>query len=127
MSQQASQSDASEVTLVQWLRRVQTAWELDLPKLSQLSHVSTELLERYLKMSASEVRALPSIPPGLENAMALVSVFKALSQKIPDADRQNEWLTTENDTYEKHKPIEVMAMSPEHLAWVSYTLVGPLE
>jgi len=117
----------NEVTLVQWLRRVQTAWELDLSKLSQLSHVPIETLDRYLKMSASEVRELPPIPPGLENAMALVSVFKVISERLPDAAQQNEWLTTENDAYEKHKPIEVMAMSPAHLSWVSYTLVGPLE
>jgi hypothetical protein len=118
---------SEEVTLVQWLRRIQTAWELDLPKLSMICHVPTELLEKYLKMSPAEVRDLPSIPTGLENAMPLVSVFKSISVKIPDAEGQNEWLTTENETYEKNKPIEVMAMSPSHLAWVSYTLASPLD
>lgn len=116
-----------EVTLVQWLRRIQTAWELDLQKLSMISHVSVETLDRYLKMSASDVRELPSIPSGLENAMPLVAVFKSISERLPEAAQQNEWLTTENDTYEKNKPIEVMAMSPAHLAWVSYTLASPID
>lgn len=122
-----SHLEEKEVTLVQWLRRIQTAWELDLPKLSMICHVPVDVLERHLKMSASEVQELPSVPTGLENAMPLVSVFKSISARLPDADKQNEWLVSENDTYEKNKPIEVMAMSPQHLAWVSYTLSSPID
>jgi hypothetical protein len=118
---------SEEVTLIQWLRRIQTAWELDLQKLSMIGHVPVDVLERYLKVSASEARELPSVPVGLENAMPLVAVFKAISARLPTAEEQNEWLTTENDTYEKNKPIEVMAMSPAHLAWVSYTLASPID
>jgi hypothetical protein len=117
----------TEISLVQWLRRIQTSWELDLQKMSMICHVPAETLDRYFKMSASEVAELPSIPTGLDSAMPLVSVFKSISTRLPDADAQNEWLTTENETYEKNKPIEVMAMSPAHLAWVSYTLASPIE
>ena len=41
---------------------------------------------------------------------------------MPDTEKQNEWLVLPNELFEGNKPIEVMAMSPDHLSWVSYTL-----
>ena len=111
-----------ENNVVELLRKVQLGWELDLSHLSKITHVSEPILSSYFKMTKSEIEGLPSIPQGLDSAIPLISIFKQIQKLIPESEKQNEWLTRPNDVLEGNKPIEVMAMSPAHLAWVSYTL-----
>jgi len=108
--------------LIQYLRKIQIDWELSADELAKISHVSVSMMQKYFSLPASEVEALPSVPAGLDSAIALVSVYKNLVRTTPDPEKQNEWLVVPNELFEGNKPIEVMAMSPRHLSWVSYTL-----
>jgi len=110
------------LNLVQYLRKIQIDWELSPEELSKIGHVSVVMLQKYFAMSLPEIDALPSVPAGLDPAIALVSVYKNLVRMMPDAEKLNEWLVVPNELFEGNKPIEVMAMSPNHLSWVSYTL-----
>jgi hypothetical protein len=108
--------------LVQYLRKIMVDWQLSPEQLAKVTHVTAVDLDRYLKMSRADLNDLPSMPAGLESAMPLVSVYKNLNRMVPTSEKQNEWLVTPHDLFEGNKPIEVMAMSPQHLMWVSYTL-----
>ena len=108
--------------LVPYLRKIMVDWQLSPEQLAKVTHVTVVDLERYLKMSRAELDELPSMPAGLESAMPLVSVYKNLNRMVATSEEQNEWLVTPHDLFEGNKPIEVMAMSPQHLMWVSYTL-----
>ena len=108
--------------LIEKLRKLQIDWQLDLEKLAKISHTSPAILENYFSKTQEELMKLPSIPAELEAAAALVSIHQNLIRTLPDSEKQNEWLITPNEAYEGHKPIEVMAMSPKHVAWIGYTL-----
>ncbi len=110
------------LNLLQYLRKIQVEWELGLEQLSKISHVEIATIQKYFLLSKSEADILPSIPAGLDAAMPLVSIYKNLSRMMPSTEKQNEWLVIPHELFEGNKPIEVMAMSPDHLSWVSYTL-----
>lgn len=110
------------LNMLQYLRKLQVEWELSPEQLSKISHVGVATLQKYFSLRAPEVEELPTIPTGLEPAMPLVSIYKNLSRKFTDHEKLNEWLVVPNELFEGNKPIEVMAMSPNHLSWVSYTL-----
>ena len=115
-----------DLHLIEWLRRIQLTWELDGPKLSKIAHVSEAVLKQYLSYSPEAIDGLPSIPQGLEPAVALVGVFRRVQGVYPTAEEQNHWLTHPNSVFEGNRPIDVMAMSPEHLAYVSYAVESGL-
>jgi hypothetical protein len=111
-----------ETTLIGTLRKIQLDWEMNLESLAVVCHTSPVVLEKYLKLSNAEIQNLPSVPPELANAVALMSVYQKVTALLPDPVKQNEWLITPNAILENQKPIEVMAMSANHVGWVSYTL-----
>ncbi len=115
-----------DLHLIEWLRRVQLTWELDLSKLSTIAHVSEAVLKQYLASTPEQIEAFPSIPAGLEPAVALIGVFRRIQGVYPTAEEQNHWLTNPNSVFEGNKPIDVMAMSPDHLAYVSYAVESGL-
>lgn len=111
-----------ELSLIAFLRKIQVEWELNLEQLSRISHVEVQVLKRYIDFSQAEIEQLPTIPPGMDPAVPLVSIFRNLKRKIADSEKLNQWLKEPNELFEGNRPIEVMAMSPQHLMWVSYTL-----
>ena len=113
---------SENLNLLQYLRKIQVEWELDAEQLSKISHVGVATLQKYFSMKPEEMEALPTVPSGLDTAMPLVSTYKNLVRMFPDTEKLNEWLVVPNELFEGNKPIEVMAMSPNHLSWVSYTL-----
>jgi len=115
-----------ELNLVEWLRRIQIAWELDLKTLSRLTHVSETDLTEFFGMSAEKVSKLPTIPFALTNAMPLVSLFKKIQKIYPDPKLQNDWLKNPNSVLEGQVPVDVIALSPEHSAYVSYVVESAL-
>ncbi len=119
-------SEKQDLHLVEWLRRIQLSWELDLEKLSKLCHVDQSVLKHFLDMSSAEVSELPSIPTGLESAVALVGIYRRVSTVYKTPEEQNQWLTRANSVFEGNRPIDVMSMSPDHLAYVSYTVESGL-
>ena len=113
---------SENLNLLQYLRKIQVEWELNAEQLSKISHVGVATLQKYFSMKPEEMESLPTIPNGLDTAMPLVSTYKNLVRMFPDSEKLNEWLVIPNELFEGNKPIEVMAMSPNHLSWVSYTL-----
>ena len=111
-----------ELHLVDWLRRIQLSWELDLDQLSKMAHVSRERLEEAFRIPSGELALAPSIPSGLEPAVALVGLYRQLLTVYPTADEQNLWLKRPNQVFEGHRPIDVISMSPEHLAYATYSV-----
>lgn len=108
--------------MISQLRQIQVEWSLTPEELASVSHTPLGTLERYLALNSGETDALPTVPAGLENAVALISVFSCLRKLRPGAEDQHRWLREPNAILENQVPIQVMMMSPDHLAWVSYTL-----
>ncbi len=117
---QQDNEHSEDKTIFDWLRKVQLGWELSVDQLAKIAHVEPELLKKHLSLSREDALNLPTLPAGFESVPPLVSIFKALNEKFPAKEAQNDWLTKENETLEGRKPIEVMSMSPAHLSWVSY-------
>ena len=115
-----------ELHLIQWLRRIQQSWELDLPALAKITHVSEENLKKFLSVSPAKLEEYPTVPAGLSDAMPLVSLFKRLQEEYPDPEAQNLWLKTPNSVLEGRTPIDAIAISPDHLAYVSYVVESGL-
>ncbi len=109
-------------SLIEWLRRILLEWDLTPEKLAQLTHTPESVLLGFLKVTEAEAQRLPTVPQGLENAVPLVSIFKRLKSKFPDAEAQVKWLFTEHADFGNFKPIDVIAQTPENLSWVSYYL-----
>ena len=86
--------------LIQWLRRIQQSWELDLAGLARLTHVPEPVLKEHLKLTATELETYPTVPADLGNAVALVSLFKRIQEEYPDAQEQNDWLKRPNSVFE---------------------------
>jgi hypothetical protein len=118
--------ESENLHLVEWLRRIQLDWELDLEKLAKLSHTDGARLSELMGLSGSALEHLPSIPAGMENAAHLVGIYRRVKGVYPTPESQNEWLTRNNSVFEGLRPIDIMAMSPEHLAYVSYTVESGL-
>lgn len=111
-----------ELHLVDWLRKIQLAWELDLEQLSRIAHVPRDRLEAVLRISADELATMPSVPVGLEPSVALVGLYRQLLTVYPTSEAQNFWLKEPNHVFEGHRPIEVITQSPEHLAYAAYAV-----
>lgn len=118
----SNENEQINLHLVQYLKKILIEWELSPDQLAKISHVPVDVMKSYLDLPVSQLDELPSIPSGLESAMPLVSVYKNLKRLLPAGEKLNDWLVAPHDLFEGNKPIEVMAMSPNHLSWVSYTL-----
>ena len=118
----SNENEQINLHLVQYLKKILIDWDLSLQQLAKISHVSEDILKNYLELTLSQLDELPSIPSGLDPAMPLVSIYKNLKQMLPVQEKLNEWLASPHELFDGNKPIEVMGMSPQHLAWVSYTL-----
>ena len=116
----------SNLHVIEWLRKVQVEWELPLDQLARLCHCPVEVLQHHLALSETEIEGLPTVPAGFDSAVTLIGIFKNIRSTYPEPGDQNGWLLKENSVFEGHRPIDVMAMSPEHLAFVGYTVESGL-
>jgi hypothetical protein len=108
--------------MIRELRKIQVDWALTIDELSRMSHAEPTLLNKYLQMTQEAWEQTATVPAGLEGASTLVSVFKSLQKLRPAIESQREWLQQPNTILENQIPLQVMLLSPQHLAWVSYTL-----
>ena len=113
--------------MITQLRNIQTSWALTSNELSQITHTPIEVISEYFKLKISDFETLPTVPPGLQNVVPLVSIFSSLQKLRPNPDDQQDWLRQPNSILENQIPLEVMMMSPEHLSWVSYTLDSAIQ
>ncbi|NDG84077.1 MAG: DUF2384 domain-containing protein [Proteobacteria bacterium] len=118
--------DAAQETLIGSLRKISLQWELSLPELARIAHVPEEELGRFFALPEDEAVGLPTVPGALLGAVPLVGIFRMLVRTYPSPEAQNEWLKRPNGVFEGRRPIDVMAMSPDHLAYVAYTVESGL-
>jgi hypothetical protein len=118
--------DPDQLHLIEWLKRIQTSWSLSPSDLSHMTSIPEAELQHHFGMTREEIAELPSIPSGLESAAGLVGLYRLLLTVYPTAEEQLKWLELPNSIFEGRKPIEVIAMSPAHLAYVTYTVESGL-
>jgi hypothetical protein len=115
-----------EAHVISWLRKIKLEWELSDEQLSKISHVSAPDLSSFLNLSLCQIADLPAVPAELAPSVPLVNIFKRIQKIYPTAELQNEWLQRPNSVMDGFKPIDAMAMSYEHLAYVSYLVESGL-
>ena len=118
--------ETDQLHLVEWLKRIQASWSLSPSELSHLISVPEAELTHHFGMTRDEIAELPSIPSGLESGVGLVGLYRLLLTVYPTVEEQLKWLELPNSVFEGRKPIEVIAMSPAHLAYVTYTVESGL-
>ncbi len=126
MVSELNQMNLNEMHLVEWLKQIKDLWELSFEQLARISHVEEKVLLRYLALGPSEIKELPTVPAELDAAMPLVGLYRQVVKVYPTAELQNEWLKRPNTVFEGNRPIDVMAMSAEHLAYVCYAVESGL-
>jgi hypothetical protein len=108
-------------TLYQTLERIQQEWGMSNQQIAAMAHVDEQTYIRWLEEGRTAVNP-PSIPFGMDNAVPIVSIYKALRRRFPDSDDRMKWLFKENSDFGGNKPIDIVASSVENLFWVSYYL-----
>ena len=116
----------NELHLVDGLRQIQIQWELSIQEFSRIAHIPETVLARYFGLTQDALADLPAVPADLLGAVPLVGLFRNLITTYPTPEQQNEWLKRPNSVFEGHRPIDVMAMSPDHLAFVAYSVESGL-
>jgi hypothetical protein len=116
----------NEGHLVDGLRQIQIQWELTVVELSKISHIPESVLSKYFSLNQEELANLPAVPSELLGGVALVGLFRKLITTYPTPEQQNEWLKRPNSVFEGHRPIDIIAMSPDHLAFVAYSVESGL-
>lgn len=119
-----------DLEVIEDLRKIMIDWQISLAELAQISGLNEENLKSFLSSNASNDQASLSnatVAAGFEALVPLIAIWKKLKLKYPNPEDQNKWLTTPHPDFENHKPLVVMAMSPEHMSWVAYYLDSSLK
>ena len=113
-----SERDSDE-TLPRTLARIQAEWGLLDEQMAALIHVP---VATYLAWRAPAFVSDATVPPGMETAVPLVSIYKRICAKHPETEAQARWMITPHTDFGDNKPIDVAASSIQNLYWVSYYL-----
>ncbi|MEO5970737.1 MAG: hypothetical protein ABIQ95_12495 [Bdellovibrionia bacterium] len=108
-------------TLNQSLERIQQEWGLTDLQMASLSHVEEQTYVGW-KMKKTDAPNSPAIPPGMNTAVPVVSIYKALVRNFPETEDRIKWLFKENGDFGGNKPIDIATSSVENLFWMSYYL-----
>ncbi|MBC7385418.1 MAG: hypothetical protein H7301_04530 [Cryobacterium sp.] len=120
MSESASLNE--ERSIPEWLRRIQLDWALSIDQLCAILRVDPPLLEAWIVPNETNRAFSGTIPPGLDSAVPLISIYRRLTQMHPETEDQVKWLFTAHTDFGGAKPIDVAASSLENLYWVGYFL-----
>ena len=104
----------------EWILHIQLQWALAPGQIAGLLRVESARLEMALSANAENFTG--TLPPGLESAAPLISIFRKLAARYPNSEDQVKWLFTEHRDFGGAKPIDVAASSLENLYWVGYYL-----
>ena len=86
--------DPLDRTLKDWLLQIQKDWELTPAQMAAMTHVSVESFDGWVKDNQAFLQA--TVPPGMENAVPLISIYKRLVLQHRDSEDQVKWLFTEH-------------------------------
>jgi hypothetical protein len=113
----------SNPTLYSTLRKIQETWGMSDEQIAALIHVDVNSYSQWMKNDSPEGDA-PTVPRGMDHAIALASIYQSLGKKFPKVEDQVKWLFTAHPDFGQHKPIDIAASSPDHLFWLSYYLAS---
>jgi hypothetical protein len=119
-------STGDERNLVEQLAEIQLEWQLSPEQMASLLHVAPATYSAWIAAGSEQRRSLATIPPGMLAAVPIVSIRRNLGRKLADPAKQVEWLFRPHPDFGNHKPIDVIASSPDNQAWVSYYLESAL-
>ncbi len=108
-------------TLSQSLQRIQQEWGLNDQQMASLTHVESQTYLSWKDENLNQAKA-HSVPIGMETAVPVVSIYKALARNFPTFEDRIQWLFKENGDFGGHKPIDIATSSVENLLWLSYYL-----
>ena len=111
--------DPLDFNLRDWLLQIQKAWGLNPTQLAALTHVSPTVFSSWV---SADQNFDATVPPGMETAVPLISIYKRLTAQYSDPDDQVKWLFTEHADFAGSKPIDIISSSLENLYWVGYYL-----
>ncbi len=100
----------------EWLRVIQLEWSLTPEQLAALLRVKVSAIENI------DPNFTGTLPPGLEAAAPLISIYRKLAARFPNSEEQVKWLFSEHQEFGGSKPIDVAMSSLENLYWVGYFL-----
>ncbi|MBL7716706.1 MAG: DUF2384 domain-containing protein [Bdellovibrionales bacterium] len=109
------------MTVLDELLFIQREWGLSDPQLADLLHVPLIRLEEA-RANVGQSPMQPTIPPGLECGIHLISIHRRLCQVFDQKEKRVEWLDTPHSAFGDTRPMAVMLSSADNLAWVAYFL-----
>ena len=113
----------SNHTLYSTLKKIQETWEMSHEQVAALIHVDPNSYSHWITAEASETDTA-TVPRGMDNAIALASIYQSLNRRFPQIEEQVKWLFTGHPDFGNNKPIDIAASSPENLFWLSYYLAS---
>lgn len=108
-------SHSDDRSLAEWIYFIQLEWGLKPDQVSDLLKIP------YSRIQQSR-SSVATVPPGLENAVPLVGIYKKLRLRYPTTEEQLKWLFTSHPDFGDTPPIDVAVSSTENLFWLSYYL-----
>ncbi len=112
-------------TLPVLLRRIQLDWGMDSTQMASLAHVDVATYEGWVASkpepeAVSSAIPQPTVPPGMDNAVPLVSIYRRLSAVVSSPEEQVQWLVKPHSAFDQNPPVDVMRSSLANLNWVAY-------
>jgi len=92
-------------------------------QVATLIHVDLSSYSHWIGTETSGMDTA-TVPRGMDNAIALASIYQSLNRRFPQVEEQVKWLFTAHQDFGNHKPIDIAASSPENLFWLSYYLAS---
>ncbi len=118
--------NTDQPTLPVLLRRIQLDWGMDSAQMASIAHVDAATFESWVSAKSDDAVDAsvpqPTVPPGMDNAVPLVSIYTRLSAVIPSPEEQVQWLVKPHSAFDQNKPVDVMRSSLANLNWVAYFL-----
>ncbi len=108
-------------TPLQRIRQLQIDWAVGgTTELAKLLHTDLARLESWLASTPEQDDG--SVPVGLEGVWRLLKVRDCLEPKIPQAEKQVDWLFAARKDWDGARPIDLLSGSLEEASWLAYWL-----
>ena len=110
-------------TLQLTVKLIQDSWGMSDEQIAALIHVDLQIYSSWM-IDRTPSEDSPTIPRGMDNAVALASIYQSLKRRYPKTEDQVKWLFTQHPDFGQNKPIDIAASSAENLFWLSYYLAS---
>lgn len=114
---------STQETLQLTLKLIQKSWGMTEDQIAALIHIDAQNYTQWMLEKAPSENS-PTVPRGMDNAVALASIYQSLKKRYPQEEDQVKWLFTSHPDFGQNKPIDIAASSTENLFWLSYYLAS---